>query len=46
LLQGAVLLLPPLQAIFSVGNLGLWGWGAVLVLSLVPAAVCELGKGR
>jgi Ca2+-transporting ATPase len=46
LLQGAVLLLPPLQGIFSVGDLGLWGWGAVLVLSLVPAAVCELGKGR
>lgn len=46
LLQAAVLLLPPLQTIFSVVPLHPAEWAAVLLLSLLPTLVCEAVKRR
>lgn len=43
-LQGLVLLLPPLQQVFSVVPLSPGQWGTVLVLALTPMAVCEWAK--
>ena len=40
-LQGAVLLIPPLQGAFGVVPMGLAQWGAVLALAVTPLAVCE-----
>lgn len=45
-MQCAVLLLPPLQPVFSVVPLGAVQWAEVLALSLLPAAVCEAVKGK
>ena len=44
LLQGAVLLAPPLQGAFSVVPLALGQWGTVLGLALTPLVVCEAAK--
>ena len=46
LLQCAVLLLPPLQTVFSVVPLNAAEWLTVLLLSLTPTAVCEGVKYR
>ena len=43
-LQGSVLLLPPLQSLFQVVPMTPGQWGAVAGLSLVPLAVCETVK--
>jgi Ca2+-transporting ATPase len=43
-LQLSVLLLPPLQGVFSVCPLTPAAWGAVAALSAAPAAVCEAVK--
>ena len=44
LLQGAVLLAPPLQGAFSVAPMALSQWGTVLGLALTPLVVCEIEK--
>ena len=44
LLQAAVLLLPPLRAVFSVVPLNPAEWFTVLFLSLLPTGVCEAVK--
>ncbi len=44
LLQLAVLLLPPLRALFNVAALKAAQWGIVLLLSLLPLALVELEK--
>ncbi len=44
LMQLTVLLVPPVQKIFSVVSMDAVQWGIVLGLSLVPVAVCELVK--
>ena len=46
LLQCAVLLLPPLQTVFSVVPLNAAEWLTVLALSVTPTAVCEGVKYR
>ena len=46
LLQCAVLLLPPLQTMFSVVPLNAAEWLTVLALSVTPTAVCEGVKYR
>ena len=43
-LQLAVLLVPPLQAVFRVCSLNLVEWLCVLGLSLTPLVICELEK--
>jgi len=43
-MQMAVLLLPPLQRVFSVVSLGPVQWLAVLLLAMAPVAVCEAAK--
>ena len=43
-MQLAVLLLPPLQGIFSVIGLGVVQWLAVLGLAMAPVVICELVK--
>ena len=43
-LQLAVLLIPPLQGVFSVLPMGLSQWGVVLLLSVLPIPVCEVEK--
>ena len=43
-LQLAVLLVPPLQAVFQVCSLNLVEWLCVLGLSLTPLVICELEK--
>ena len=43
-LQLAVLLIPPLQAVFQVCSLSAAQWLCVLGLSLTPLAVCEIEK--
>ena len=45
-MQGAVLLLPPLQQVFSVVPMGPAQWLAVLGLSILPVPVCEAVKWR
>ncbi len=45
-MQGAVLLLPPLQRVFSVVPMSGAAWLAVLALSAAPVPVCELVKWR
>ena len=44
LLQGGVLLAPPLQGAFSVVPMDLSQWGTVLGLALTPLVVCEIEK--
>lgn len=44
LLQGGVLLAPPLQGAFSVAPMDLSQWGTVLGLALTPLVVCEIEK--
>lgn len=44
LLQGAVLLIPPLQGAFSVVSMTGAQWGMVLGLALTPLVVCESEK--
>lgn len=44
LLQLSVLLLPPLQTVFSVVPLSVGEWAAVLILSLLPLPICESVK--
>ncbi|MGM9537485.1 MAG: calcium-translocating P-type ATPase, PMCA-type [Candidatus Onthomonas sp.] len=41
ILQLSVLLLPPLQRVFSVVPLSALEWAAVLVLSVLPVPICE-----
>ena len=43
-LQLAVLLLPPLQGVFSVSPMSAGQWLAVLLLAAAPVPVCELAK--
>lgn len=43
-MQLGVLLLPPLQGIFSVIGLGLPQWLAVAGLAMAPVVICELAK--
>lgn len=43
-LQGLVLLLPPLQGAFSVVPMPLPQWGIVLGLAVTPLVVCEIEK--
>ncbi len=43
-MQLSVLLLPPLQVIFQTVPMNAAEWSAVLVLSLTPVVICELGK--
>ncbi len=43
-LQLAVLLVPPLQAVFQVCSLNLVEWLCVLGLSLTPLVICEIEK--
>lgn len=43
-MQLAVLCLPPFMNIFSVVAMTGRQWGAVLVLSVLPVVVCEIGK--
>ena len=43
-MQLAVLLLPPMQRVFSVAALGPVQWLAVLGLAMAPVLVCELSK--
>ncbi len=43
-MQLGVLLLPPLQGIFSVIGLGLAQWMAVAGLAMAPVVICELAK--
>ena len=43
-LQLAVLLIPPLQAVFQVCSLSAAEWLCVLGLSLTPLVVCEIEK--
>ncbi len=43
-LQGLVLLAPPLQGAFSVVPMDLSQWGMVLGLALTPLVVCEIEK--
>ncbi len=44
-MQLSVLLLPPLQAVFSVVPLTLSLWGVTLGLAVTPLIVCEIVKG-
>ena len=43
-LQLAVLLVPPLQSVFSTVSLDLYQWLTVLLLSMAPIPICEVGK--
>ena len=43
-MQLAVLLIPPLQRIFSTVPMTLPQWGAVLALAVAPVVVCEAVK--
>ncbi len=43
-MQLVVLLVPPIQRIFSVTSMNATQWGIVLLLSLTPVLVCELVK--
>lgn len=43
-LQLAVLLIPPLQGVFSVSPMTLEQWGTVLLLAAAPIPVCEVEK--
>ena len=43
-MQLAVLLLPPLQAVFSTVSMTSLQWMTVLALALTPVAVCEITK--
>ena len=43
-LQLAVLLVPPLQSIFSTVSLDLYQWLTVLLLSAAPVPICEISK--
>lgn len=45
-LQLAVLLVPPLQSVFSTVSLDLYQWLTVLLLSMAPIPICEVGKAR
>ncbi len=42
-LQLAVLLVPPLQSVFSTVPLDLYQWLTVLLLSAAPIPICEVG---
>lgn len=44
-LQMAVLLLPPLQAVFSVTSLTISEWSVVFFLAVLPLPICETVKG-
>ncbi len=43
-LQLSVLLIPPLQGVFSVVPMDLHQWGTVLLLAAAPIPICELEK--
>ena len=43
-LQLAVLLVPPLQSVFSTVSLDLYQWLTVLLLSAAPIPICEISK--
>ena len=43
-MQGAVLLLPPLQGVFSVVPMTGGQWLAVLILAAAPIPICEGAK--
>ena len=43
-LQLAVLLVPPLQSVFSTVSLDLYQWLTVLLLSAAPVPICEISK--
>lgn len=44
-LQMAVLLLPPLQSVFSVTSLSLSEWSVVFLLAVLPLPICKTVKG-
>ena len=43
-LQLAVLLIPPLQGVFSVAAMDAGQWMTVFALAMAPVPVCEVGK--
>ena len=43
-MQLGVLLLPPMQQIFSVIGLGMIQWAAVAALAMAPVVICEMAK--
>ena len=44
-MQLSVLLFPPLQVIFQTVPMNAAEWSTVLILSVAPVVVCEIGKG-